>query len=234
MLSLFPDTHTTTPDTTPALPKTVQELTDRFHAGEIASITTSDGKTLRLFFSTNNRLCYFKPRSTRKGFYIDQYLVNQIVSFKGNASEAEKQVNRDKENFKMIQKFKKQAQKASFTNTFIRQCLALPDTYEQWEADGKKCPYEYGITTGCSITGKLVSVKSIAAKIGNDHIITALENKYPYSSRNFEFNGYDGSVSFETSNGEFKGYLSQEYRNCGNGYYYLLINEEYFIGYDKD
>ena len=28
--------------------------------------------------------------------------------------------------------------------------------------------------------------------------------------------------------------FSKEYRNCGNGYYYLLINDEYVIGYDVD
>ena len=28
--------------------------------------------------------------------------------------------------------------------------------------------------------------------------------------------------------------FSKEFRNCGNGYYYLLINDEYMIGYDID
>ena len=28
--------------------------------------------------------------------------------------------------------------------------------------------------------------------------------------------------------------FSKEYRNCGNGYYYLLINDEFMIGYDID
>lgn len=26
----------------------------------------------------------------------------------------------------------------------------------------------------------------------------------------------------------------KEYRNCGNGYYYLLINDDFMIGYDID
>ena len=35
-------------------------------------------------------------------------------------------------------------------------------------------------------------------------------------------------------NGEMAAGFSKEYRNCGNGYYYLLINDEYMIGYDID
>ena len=31
-----------------------------------------------------------------------------------------------------------------------------------------------------------------------------------------------------------RGYFAKEFRNCGNGYYYLLINDNYFIGYDVD
>ena len=35
-------------------------------------------------------------------------------------------------------------------------------------------------------------------------------------------------------NGDMAAGFSKEYRNCGNGYYYLLINDEYMIGYDID
>ena len=28
--------------------------------------------------------------------------------------------------------------------------------------------------------------------------------------------------------------LNMEYENCGNGYYYMLINEDRFIGIDID
>ena len=51
----------------------------------------------------------------------------------------------------------------------------------------------------------------------------------------FDYNGYDGSVSFvKDDKGDFRGYFAKEFRNCGNGYYYLLINDNYFIGYDVD
>lgn len=36
------------------------------------------------------------------------------------------------------------------------------------------------------------------------------------------------------SKGDEKAGFSKEYRNCGNGYYYLLINDTYVIGCDID
>lgn len=43
-----------------------------------------------------------------------------------------------------------------------------------------------------------------------------------------------GTFYKNTSPGDVMGYLSPEYKDCGNGYCYLLINEDKFIGYDKD
>ena len=34
--------------------------------------------------------------------------------------------------------------------------------------------------------------------------------------------------------GDLNAGFSKEYRGCGNGYYYLLINEQTFIGCDID
>lgn len=51
-----------------------------------------------------------------------------------------------------------------------------------------------------------------------------------------KFAGYDISTETElnTETGDFRGFLSLEYTGCGNGYYYLLINDKNFIGYDVD
>ena len=35
-------------------------------------------------------------------------------------------------------------------------------------------------------------------------------------------------------NGDMAAGFGKEFRNCGNGYYYLLVNDEYMIGYDID
>ncbi len=139
-------------------------------------------------------------------------------------------------NARLIKKYKREAAKATFTNPFIRNCLA---------ADENKCPYENNLSTGSSNEGKIISLQSIR-NAGYSFIVEkfskALKDKIEYSSSRFPFRGYECTLSISThrlessytSPGDVIGYLSLEYKDCGNGYYYLLINEEKFIGYDKD
>ena len=42
------------------------------------------------------------------------------------------------------------------------------------------------------------------------------------------------SVWVNNVNGDICAGLNMEYLNCGNGYYYMLINREKFIGIDID
>ena len=64
---------------------------------------------------------------------------------------------------------------------------------------------------------------------------TALKQGEKFSTGRFDFCGYDGTLWCEPrENGDMAAGFSKEYRNCGNGYYYLLINDEYMIGYDID
>lgn len=207
----------------------IKRITDR----EIREAILKDGSKVRIFFATNGYLCQVKPRSKRYGYALDQNNIESLVEPKAKTEKSE-----DELNYKMVAKFRKEALKATFTNSFIRDCIALPDTFEKWVEEGKKSPYQYGVTTGCKITGDLVSIDTIAKKLPSyfrEQIKEAIKNQTEFISRTFDFNGYDGSVSFHIDeNGDFKGFLNKEYRGCGNGYYYLLINDKYFIGYDVD
>ena len=70
----------------------------------------------------------------------------------------------------------------------------------------------------------------------------ALSERRAYCSGTFSFRGYDGTLWIEIADkddsyyrkGDIKAGLSKEYRGCGNGYYYLLIDDEHFIGVDID
>lgn len=189
-----------------------------------------NGEKARLFYSAQNNLCKFMKGSSRRGYVIS---VNDIERLLDPPVK-----DPDMDKFKGIKKFRDQALKATFTNDFIRSCLACPTTFEQWIKEGKKSAYEYNITTGCGITGQLVSIKTITDKMSSyyrESFLKALAGRYSFNSGTFEYNGYDGSINLEKrENGDFVGFLNKEYRNCGNGYYYLLINDEYFIGYDID
>ena len=190
----------------------------------------NDGSKVRIFISTCNNLCQKLKRSSRRGFIMSEDNIASLVAAKVDTKTPEQK------QFAIITKYRKQALKATFTNDFITDCKALPDTFEKWVADGSKSPYEYGVTTGCIVTGQLISVKTVAKALYNrgESFLEALKNKTEYKSYVFPFQGYDGSVSFEVKDGVFRGYLNKEFKGCGNGYYFLLINDEYFMGYDKD
>jgi hypothetical protein len=47
-------------------------------------------------------------------------------------------------------------------------------------------------------------------------------------------NGYDNTVSVWTANGEKYASYSEEYRNCGNGHYYLMFDATHAIFYEDD
>jgi hypothetical protein len=209
---------------------TIEQL-DRIKNKEISEAILTDGSKARIFFATNGYLCQFRKGSRKYGYYLDQSNIQSLVEPK-----PKKEKSIDEKTFKVISKFRKEALKATFTNDFIRDCIALPDTFEKWVADGKKSPYKYGVTTGCKITGDLVSVETIAKKMYNGNALKqAIAEKKEFRSGTFPFQGYDGSVSIEKNiNGEIRGFLNKEYKNCGNGYYYLLINDNYFIGYCVD
>lgn len=212
---------------------TFEQLKEAVEKEEIIS-AKSENKTYRFFISSTGGLCYFKAGSKRRGFPVDSVLFSQFKQFTGRPSELDKK----KKEFKTIEKFRKYAEKASFTNTVIKQCLALPKTIDEWSKDNYKSAYEYGITTGCKITGDIISLKSIGNRYPNavekarECIRTKTVGSCLYRQ---EFRNYEASMSFEIKeDGEFTGFLSLEYKGFGNGYYYLLINDENFIGYDVD
>ena len=47
-------------------------------------------------------------------------------------------------------------------------------------------------------------------------------------------NGYDNSVEIANRDGEKLAWYSEEYRNCGNGWYYLMFDATHAIFYEKD
>lgn len=63
----------------------------------------------------------------------------------------------------------------------------------------------------------------------------AVRNGASYHSARFEYCGYDGTLWCEPrEDGMISAGFSKEYHGTGNGYYYLLINDETLIGYDVD
>ena len=47
-------------------------------------------------------------------------------------------------------------------------------------------------------------------------------------------NVYDNTLEIIGANDIYRGYYSEEYRNCGNGHYYLLFDATHAIYYEDD
>lgn len=60
----------------------------------------------------------------------------------------------------------------------------------------------------------------------------AKENNTKFTDR--WTNGYDVTYSVDFSNEEKRGWLSDEFRGCGNGHYYLLLDATHAINYEDD
>lgn len=210
-----------------------KEQRDGINNRQIREAILTNGERVRIFFSTNGFLCRYKKGSRKYGWRLRENDIERLVE---TNKRPEKSV--DEKTFRLISKFRKEALKATFTNDFIRDCIGLPKTFDEWVADGKKTPYEYHITTGCKITGDLVSIDSISKKFNTNYremIKEAIKGQKNFTTGRFDYNGYDGSIELRKDDGEdFRGFFSKEFRGCGNGYYYLLINDNYFIGYDVD
>ena len=126
-------------------------------------------------------------------------------------------------------KFIKEAEKADFTNSFIEKCLA---------ADPELSPYKNGLTTGTSIDGKCITTEALEKDFGYTGLMErfwdAFNNAETWHSPRYRWRGYDMSLWVNNVNGDVCAGLNMEYLDCGNGYYYMLINREKFIGIDID
>ena len=192
----------------------------------VYDIITPHGKERRrLFLSQNNLICEFAPRSRKRGYPIDSIIIACRVSI---ALYTPKESN-------IVAKFKRYASHATFPSAFVRKCLV---------ADTSKDCYDNHLTTGTRIDGEIISLNAIERF--NPYSVRqfrkALKERVNYHSGRFEFRGYDGSLWIEiaehddgyNSKGDVMAGFNKEYRNCGNGFYYSLIDDEHFIGTDID
>lgn len=181
------------------------------------------GQRRRLFINRDeNIIGIIAPRKRKRGHVFTNWASIEKIYYPSYDQEA----NTDR---KLILKYQKLARLATHTNDWLRTIA---------DADLDKSLYENHITTGTRIDGKCIGLATIEKYCGTAEMYLfrqAMKNKKSFSTCRFDFCGYDGTLWCEPrDNGDMAAGFSKEYRNCGNGYYYLLINDEYMIGYDID
>ncbi len=220
-------------------PKSFIELHNLVLENKIVSAITIYGMKHRFFISGSGNLCRYKPRSGIRGYIIGQTDFDSYKKFQFKTDKTEEQ--KLKTEYNKIAKYKKLAEQATFSNDWIEDCKRLP-TFEEFRTYKKENEYgilfNLGITTGNKIDGKVISLNRIAKKyLGAIQILReaiATQKAVGTIISNVPFAGYEMRISVEQRGDGIVGFLSLEYKGCGNGYYYLLINDENFIGYDVD
>ena len=202
----------------------VAEIINR-NSGLYTIITDKGSEKKRLFLSAQGNVCEFAPRSRKRGYALPLNVVESWRSIE--------EVQRNEAD--TVAKFRRYAARASFPSAFVRKCLA---------ADTTKDCYENRLTTGTRIDGEIISLNAIE-RYAPGYVRAfrkALMERREYHSCRFDFRGYDGSLWIEIAEkddnyyrkGDVKAGFNKEYRGCGNGYYYSLIDDEHFIGTDID
>ncbi len=192
-----------------------------------------DGKKRRLFINRDfNEIGIIAPGMKKRGYIFNSWNIIEKIYYPSNKP----QRTAEEKHKRLLLKYQKMAAKATFTNPFIQKVM---------KADPNKKLYENDITTGVTIEGEVISLEAVRKWCGTtvlNMFKEAIQNKTNFDSSRFDFRGYDGSLWVRSYTegenylkpGEVAAGFSKEYRNCGNGYYYLLINDDNFIGYDID
>lgn len=188
------------------------------------------GKRRRIFINSQGQIGIINPGKRSSGTYFaDWDRIEKIYLPVPKASPEERER-------RLVLKYQREAAKAHFSSPFIRDILV---------ADPGKSLYENHITTGNRIDGQIISLEAVRKWCGEyyyQQFVEAVRTRTAFHSGIFDFRGYDGSLWVEPYEegethklpGEINAGFNKEYRDCGNGYYYLLINENTFIGYAID
>lgn len=182
------------------------------------------GKRRKLFINRDvNEIGIIAPGKRRQGYYFSNWTAIEKIYYPTTEKE-EQDIN-----CKLILKYQKLAALATHNNSWLQKIAT---------ADLTKSPYENRITTGTKIDGQCIRLSTIEKYCGSMNMRLfreALKQGKKFSTGRFDFCGYDGTLWCEPcENGDMAAGFSKEYRGCLNGYYYLLINDEYMIGYDID
>jgi hypothetical protein len=216
----------------------LDQLKAQVQSGAIVGATLSQPvhgmQTLRFFVSLEGDVCFFGKGRRRFGYRVtDEYLAHIAACIPAPAPKDPALVE-----YHAIAKYRRLALTATFSNPFIQRCRALPASIEQWKDEGQKSLSKYGITTGNEIDGKVITVAALATTFSPSEVEQfrhAIRTTATYSTCRHPFRGYEAHLATWTDGqgGVYAG-LSVEFKGCGNGYYYNLVNDDAFIGADVD
>lgn len=219
-----------------------------------------DKEIYRLFKGqTYGQLCYFAKGKSRCGYQFTESLVSTFASADGIKSVQIK--NALERELDGLRKFKKAFTQNAHPNLWSN---LVKDYAEFDVNDFERYANENLTEEQKNDSGDVYSCLSKYSQEHNSHIIlencwktTTIKSNAPTNSYNYRYNDciasiknhldnkenfyynwngkYDVSVEGKLGNDDvYRAWLSLEYRGCGNGHYYLLINENQALFTEDD
>lgn len=203
---------------------TIKEVKEKFLVGEIDGFI-SDQNKYKLFISEFRNLCYYKNSSLNRGFILQEEDLTKFEKYT-----LETQEDKDREQFKLIEKYRKLALENAYTNAWIDKCVALPETFEEWVSAGKKSVKDYNVADA-GVEGKVIKIPTLRKHFSKEvkSFYKHYEEDEKYKSEKFHYNGYDVTLSVEVKGDDVFGHLRMDYRTKEGGHNYQMINNDTFI-----
>jgi hypothetical protein len=236
----------------------IQSYYDQGYKEITAIMNSGEKQPLRLFVSTQNRLCYMAKGKRRSGYPIENIAKN-IMSVK---TKDKTELTAQEKYFDNLKKFKK-----IYTEKLHKNLWAdLRDGYNRLDiADFEKFVNQSECEKNSSydfykLLLEYSEIHKLYINTENKYKTTTIQSNAPKNKRGFDYShfqyylgcigkhlenkedfryawesNYDVSVSGKLcDDGIYRAWLSLEFRGCGNGHYYLLINENQAVFAEDD
>lgn len=213
---------------------------------------TGEKQRLRLFVYNNGEICYYLPRKTTRGYILiekgdkyshnaENYEITPITkTHKSDLEKARYNLNKMITMLNNSGLWESDRKVFEFLNSLddeeLGNVLAMDWSEINEYLKSNNMSWNYGEDIkGIVIYPKIKTLN--LDRYERDEIIenidNALKTKSDYSYRWYK--GYDNSVSVQhSSDGNMRGWYSEEYRGCGNGHYYILLDKSHALFSEDD
>ena len=211
-------------------------------------VSEGEKHEIRLFISTNNDICFAPKRRRNGGYMLSVSEMDKWDSLtkvnKGNKTDLVKRMRKRAESgVSMLNESglwtdikKELLEFLDLSNDDIRRDFIDGDIYETYCSKKYDWLSSYQVFLSLKAKKCWKNLSFDKYDLNKDSIINsvkrAISDKKPirFSWRNV----YDNTLEIISDNGIYKGYYSEEFRNCGNGHYYLLFDANHAIFYGDD
>lgn len=194
-----------------------------------------DGEKKRLFFSANGNICEFAKHSTKRGYILSDSTISNIKSclpFSADITLLYKRLGM------LISKLEKSGLWSDLKDSLKKLHSYGFDEFKRYASlDHTQCKeWEDSHNAHIGLDNLIGTLKMGFKSINFDsdylkkHVSQCLSQRVEL--RTAWRKGYDNSIEYSPSRN--KAWYSEEYKNCGNGHYYLMINATQAIFCEND